>query len=171
MPTPETFLEATQWMGIATLALAALATLGFVLQWGLRFRLVGAAGFSAVLTVGLFGLSFEPLLPAAVPGALPYTTVFDSGATQIVIKVPQTITATELDATLQQAAKNLFRASRLGRSGQQPTIRARTLVHKPDDASELVYVGEVQPRPGDNDNPLSVKIYNQQLAKANAAAA
>ncbi|MEO1401147.1 MAG: Ycf51 family protein [Cyanobacteria bacterium J06635_1] len=167
MPTPETFLDATKWMGITTLALAALTIVAFVLQWGLRFRLVGAAGFSAVLTVGLFGLSFEPLTPAAVPGAIPYATVFDSGAAQIVIKVPPTITATELDATLQQAAKNLLKASRLGNPGQTPTIRARTIIHQADNVSELVYVGQVQPGP---ENTLSVKIDNRQLARAAASA-
>jgi len=50
MPTPEEFLEATKWAGIGTLALMALAGLAFVFKWGIRFRLVGAAGFAAVLT-------------------------------------------------------------------------------------------------------------------------
>ncbi|MEM6354021.1 MAG: DUF2518 family protein, partial [Cyanobacteria bacterium P01_D01_bin.14] len=85
----------------------------------------------------------------------------------IVIKVPPTITATELDATLQQAAKNLLKASRLGNPGQTPTIRARTIIHQADNVSELVYVGQVQPGP---ENTLSVKIDNRQLARAAASA-
>ncbi|MEL6327187.1 MAG: DUF2518 family protein, partial [Cyanobacteria bacterium J06626_23] len=56
MPTPETFLDATKWMGIATVVLAAISAIAFLLNWGIRFRLVGATGFSIVLTVGLLGL-------------------------------------------------------------------------------------------------------------------
>ncbi len=169
MPTPETFLDAAKWMGIATLALALVSAIAFLAKWGIRFRLVGATGFSIVLTAGLFGLSFEPLSPVAVEGALPYTTVFDSGAAQIVIKVPQTITESELEATLQQAAKNLLRASRLGRPGQSPTIRARTIIHKPGGISELLYLGQVQPSTVDDSSPYQVDIDSALLKVANSA--
>ena len=114
MFSPEQFLQATGWVAIATLALGALTAIAFILKWGFRFRMVGATGLMGVLTVGLLGLSFQPFVRTAIPGALPYETVFDSGASQIVIKVPETITATELEATLQQAASNLFKASRIG---------------------------------------------------------
>ncbi|MEO0540331.1 MAG: Ycf51 family protein [Cyanobacteria bacterium P01_A01_bin.105] len=179
MPLPETFLDATQWMGIATVALALVSALAFFWQWGIRFRLVGATGFSLVLTAGLFGLSFDPVVPVAVEGAIPYTTVFDSGASQIVIRVPQTVTASELEATLQQAARNLLRASRLGQPGRPPTIRARTIVHRPGGISDLLYLGQVQPnRSGDDtsnnnppdNNPYIVELDLQQLQQANDAA-
>lgn len=170
MPTPETFLDAAKWMGIATVALALVSAIAFLAKWGIRFRLVGATGFSIVLTAGLFGLSFEPLSPVAVEGSIPYTTVFDSGAAQIVIKVPQTITESELEATLQQAAKNLLRASRLGRPGQAPTIRARTIVHKPGGISELLYLGQVQPDPTDDINPYQIDIDSALLKAARSAA-
>ncbi|NEP18917.1 MAG: DUF2518 family protein [Leptolyngbya sp. SIO4C1] len=172
MPTPEFFLQATKWMGIATLAIAALAGLAFVFQWGIRFRLVGATGFSAVLTAGLFGLSFEPLSPAAVPGSVPYTTVFDSGAANIVIAVPQSITETELRATLEQAGRNLFKASRIGRPGQSPIIRARTIIHREPGISDLVYLGQAQStRDASAEQPIQVTVNPQMLAKASAAAA
>ncbi|NJM85794.1 MAG: hypothetical protein HC839_07130, partial [Leptolyngbyaceae cyanobacterium RM2_2_21] len=76
MLTPADFLEATQWAAITTLALAGLSAIAFVAQWGIRFRLVGATGFMAVLTVGCLGLSFEPFTRASIPGAIPYTTVY-----------------------------------------------------------------------------------------------
>jgi hypothetical protein len=170
MPTPEIFLEATRWMGIATLALAAIATLAFLFKWGIRFRLVGISGFCAVLTVGLFGLSFQPFTATVVSGAIPYATVFDSGSTQIVIKVPPSITEPELRATLQQAAKNLLKPSRLGMLNQTPTIRARTIVHRDAGVSELLYLGQVQPIPDESsDLPITLKINAQQLAAAQAS--
>ncbi len=172
MFSPEQFLQATGWVAIATLALGAITAIAFIVKWGLRFRLVGATGLMGVLTVGLLGLSFQPFVRTAIPGAVPYETVFDSGSSQIVIKVPDTITATELEATLQQAASNLFKASRLGGSGSNvPTIRARTIVHKPG-VSELVYVGQVTsdaPKLADSGLP-EVKIFPEQLTKANRSA-
>lgn len=181
MLTPEQFLQATGWFAIGTLAFGAITVLSFLFKWGVRFRLVGATGFMGVLTAGLFGLSFQPLTQTVIPGAVPYTTVFDSGVAQIVIAVPNSITATELDATLRQAASNLLKPSRIGGAGQAtPTIRARGIVHTPG-ISELVYVGQVTPgvrRSGADSEAEGgaaarspqVDVYLDQLAKINRAA-
>jgi hypothetical protein len=172
MPTPEEFLTVTQWAGIGTLALMALAGLAFLLKWGIRFRLVGAAGFAAVLTVGLLGLSFEPFTRTVIPGAIPFSTVYDSGASTIVIAVPQTIDQEALDATLRQAASNLFKPYRLGIPGNTPTIRARTIIHEAGGISRLVYLGQVQPDPnGSKTGDYDVQINSQQLARAQAVSA
>ncbi|NES08390.1 MAG: hypothetical protein F6K22_39990, partial [Okeania sp. SIO2F4] len=50
-------LIASKWFGIATIGFFLLTSLGFILKWGFRFRLVGVTGFMGVLTAGLFGLS------------------------------------------------------------------------------------------------------------------
>lgn len=172
MLSPEQFFQATGWFAIGTLVFGGVTAIAFLLKWGWRFRLVGATGFMGVLTVGFFGLSFQPLIRTAIPGAVPYETVFDSGASQIVIAVPNAITETELDATLQQAASNLLKPSRIGGAGQQvPTIRARGIVHNAG-ASELVYVGKVTPGMGktaEEKAPI-VEIYPDRLAKINRAA-
>lgn len=145
MPTPEDFLEATQWMAITTVAFAALAAIAFLAKWGIRFRLVGITGFCGVLTVGFLGLSFQPLTSATVPGAVRYNTVFDSGASQIVIAVPAQISEEQLSATLEQAAVNLLKPSRLAAGGQAPLIRARAIVHRDPGISDLLYLGQIQP--------------------------
>lgn len=174
MLTPEQFLQATGWFAIGTLAFGVVTAIAFFLKWGLRFRLVGATGFMGVLTVGLFGLSFQPLVRTVVPGAVPFETVFDSGSSQIVIAVPNAINRTELEATLLQAASNLLKPSRIGGPGQAtPTIRARAIVHQPG-VSELVYVGKVTPGTSADSGAGSrlplVEIYPDRLAKANEAA-
>ncbi len=162
MLTPDQFLVATQWGAIGTLALAVLTAIAFGLKWGWRFRLVGATGFAAVLTVGLLGLSFEPFSRTAVPGAIPYTTVYDSGASQVVIAVPATITADTLDATLRQAASNLFKPYRLGLPGQAATIRARTIAHDAGGVSRLVYLGQIQPAPKGSEAGFVVTLNRDQ---------
>lgn len=166
MPTPAEFLVVTQWAVLGTLALAVLAGIGFWLKWGIRFRLVGAAGFAAVLTVGLFGLSFEPFTRTVIPGAVPYATVYDSGASQIVIAVPTPITEEALEATLRQAASNLFKPYRLGLPGQTTTVRARTIVHESNGVSRLLYLGQVQPAPADSDQEYLIQLSTDLLAKA-----
>lgn len=169
MLTPEQFLIATQYFAIGTLAFGAITALSFVLGWGFRFRLVGATGFMGVLTVGLFGLSFQPLTQTVIPGAIPYKTVFDSGASQVVIAVPASITRTELEATLQQAASNLLKPSRIGGMGQKtPKIRARSIVHH-DGISDLLYLGSVVPGRGKTPEEKApiVEIDAEQLARAN----
>lgn len=170
MLTPEQFSQGAIWLAIGTVVLAVVTALAFFLKWDFRFRLVGATGFMGVLTVGFFGLSFQPLVRAVIPGALPYITVFDSGASQVVIAVPNTITETELEATLLQAASNLLKPSRIGGAGQAvPTIRARVIVHQPG-VSELVYVGQVTPGSDLANQSPAVEIYPAKLAKANQAA-
>ncbi|NEQ32257.1 MAG: DUF2518 family protein [Leptolyngbya sp. SIO4C5] len=166
MLTPADFLEATKWAAILTLALAVISAIAFFAQWGIRFRLVGATGFMGVLTVGFLGLSFEPFTRTSIPGAIPYTTVFDSGAAQIVIKVPETITESELEATLKQAASNLLKPGRLGPPGQIPTIRARTILHRPGGISDLIYLGQIQPIPDEQTGETqTIQIHQDRLAQ------
>lgn len=155
-------------MGLTTLAFAALAALAYLAKWGIRFRLTGVTGFCGVLTAGLFGLSFQPLVTTTVEGSIPYTTVYDSGAAQLVIAVPADITNTELEATLQQAAINSFNPSRLSGGGQPPMIRARAIVHRDPGISDLLYLGTVQPDAG-ADSGYSVTLSRSDLEKARAA--
>ncbi|MDA0865899.1 MAG: Ycf51 family protein [Cyanobacteria bacterium] len=147
MPTPAEFFEFTKLMGIATLVMAGFTLLTFAFGWGFRFRLVGVTGFMGVLTVGFFGLSFQPLTRTSIPGAIPFQTVYDSGSAQVVIKVPDTVTESQLDATLRQAASNLFNPSRLGPENQRATIRARAILHESGGRSHLLYLGQVQAIP------------------------
>lgn len=161
------FLQYTQWAGIATLALAALTILAFVFKWGIRFRLTGSTGFLLVITAGLFALSLAPLTRTAVPGALRYTLVYDNGATQTVITIPQNINSTQLDATLRQAASDLYSYGRLGVTrDRQMTIRARTVIHPEPGVSIPLYVGQVKRSlTNREDSEIAIEIYQDKLAQ------
>ncbi|MBE9226679.1 Ycf51 family protein [Phormidium sp. LEGE 05292] len=164
MLTTTDFLIASKWAGILTLGCAALTLLAFVLKWGFRFRFVGATGFMGVLTGGLFALSLGLFSHTTIPGAIRYSVVFDNGATLASIAVPPTITQSELDATLRQAAADLFSYGRLG--SDSLVIRARTMVHPEAGVSQPLILGEVRRSltNGENDN-FAVKIYAENLAK------
>lgn len=167
MPTTDDFLTYAQWAGMATLALGALTGLGFLLKWGIRFRLVGATGFMVVLTVGLFSLGLVPFTRTVIPGAVRFSTVFDSGANQAVIVVPATITESQLEATLQQAASDLFSPGRLSRRGEDElVIRARTILHPEPGVSKPLYLGEIKRSLFvRNDDNMTIELFPESLAK------
>jgi Flp pilus assembly secretin CpaC len=97
-----------------------------------------------VLTGGVLGLGLGLFNRTEIPGAVRYSRVFDNGAREIVIAVTPEITQPQLEATLQQAASDLFSPGRVGRSDQFLTIRARALIHPEPGVSEPVYIGEVK---------------------------
>jgi hypothetical protein len=145
MLTTADFLQYAQWSGIATIAFAVLAVLAFILKWGIRFRLVGTTGFMIVLTAGLFSLSLVPLSRTVIPGAAKYTLVYDNGSTQAVIATSPQISPEQLEATLLQAASNLYSYGRLGTRGDnQLTIRARTVIHPQPGVSVPLYLGQIK---------------------------
>ncbi len=170
MPTTDVFLIAAQWAGITTLACAAITVLGFILKWGIRFRLVGATGFLGVLTGGLFALGLVPFTRTVLPGAVRFARVYDNGSTQAVITVPPKISESELSATLHQAASDLYSYGRLGRDDDdQLTIRARTIIHPQPGISQPLYLGQVKRALSNrNDEQMSVEIYQDKLAQLQA---
>ena len=95
-----------------------------------------------VLTAGLFTLSLTPLTRTAVPGAVRYSLVYEHGGTQAVIEVPPSVNITEPNATLTQAANDLFSYGRLARNGEtQLTVRVRTVIHPEEGLSLPLYIG------------------------------
>lgn len=166
MPSTTDFLQYTQWCGIATIVFAVLTILAFILQWGLRFRLVGTTGFMLVLTAGLFSLSLVPLTRTVIPGAVKYTLVYDNGSNQTVIATKPEITPTELEATLRQAASNLYSYGRLGTKGNnQLTVRARTILHPEPGLSLPLYLGQVNRTLVSREDPeMEVQVYLDKFA-------
>jgi Protein of function (DUF2518) len=170
LPTTANFFTYAQWAGIATLVLGAIALLSFLLKWGIRFRLVGVTGFTAVLTVGLFALGLVPFTRTVIPGAVSFSTIYDAGSTQVVIAVPPQITESQLTATLQQAASNLFSPGRLGRE-KQMTIRARTVLHPEAGVSQPLVLGQVKRSLSVRaDENMEIEIYRSNLAQLPTAA-
>jgi hypothetical protein len=164
--TTAEFFQYCQWAGIATLAFAAITMLALVLNWSFRYRLVGATGFLGVLTAGLFALSLVPIVHTTVPGALHYSLIYDNGSDRATIAVPTPISETGLDATLRQAAADLYSYGRSGQAGRQLKIRARTVIHPRPGVSEPLVLGEVtRSLATGKDRGLELKIDRGNLAK------
>lgn len=167
MFTTADFFNYAKWSGILTLVCAAIALLGFLFKWGIRFRFVGVTGFMGLLTAGLLALSIVPLTHSEIPGAVRYSLVYDTGSTQVVITVPPQITEDQLDATLRQAASNLYSYGRMGQgNNNQLTIRARTIVHPEPGVSKLLYLGKVRSSLANrNDEKMAIEIHKELFAQ------
>ncbi|MDJ0659826.1 MAG: Ycf51 family protein [Crocosphaera sp.] len=138
------FSTYTQWSILVTIVFFLLAIVAFIFKWGIRFRLVGITGFMIVLTVGLFGLGLGLFERTEIPGAVRFSRVYDNGGNQVVIVVQPSITETELEATLKQAANDYFSYGRTSGKDNKLTIRARTLVHPQPGLTLPLYLGQVK---------------------------
>jgi len=169
---PTDILTYTKWSGILTVAFFLLAILAFLFKWGIRFRLVGITGFMAVLTVGLFGLNFGLFTRTTIPGAVRYSVVYDNGGNQAVVAIAPSVTESEVDATLRQAASDLFSFGRLGGTNNQLTIRARTVIHPEEGISKPLYLGQVKRSLSQReDEQMQVEVFSESFAQLPAETA
>ena len=119
MTVNSSLLMYAQWAGILTVALAILTVIAFIFKWGFRFRLVGVTSFMAVIAAGIFGLGLGLFARTEIPGAVRYSLVYDTGGAQTVVAVPPSITDSQLEATMQQVAADLY--SQGDRDGAETT--------------------------------------------------
>lgn len=155
----------SQWAGILTAALAVLTVLAFILQWGFRFRLVGVTSFMGVIAVSIFGLGLGLFTRTEIPGAVRYSLVYDTGGAQTVITVPPTIAPSELEATMRQAAADLYSPGRSGRGKDYMTIRVRTIVHPEPGVSQPLFLGEVRRSLAkQEDEQMAIDIFPERVA-------
>ncbi|AFZ45228.1 Protein of unknown function DUF2518 [Halothece sp. PCC 7418] len=156
-----------KWSAILTAVVFVFTLIAFIFNWGFRFRLVGITGFMGVLTAGLFGLSLGLFSYTDVPGAVPFSVVYDNGGSQVVIKLPQTVTESEVEATLRKASSDLYSYGRLGTADNQLTIRARTVIHPEEGVSKPLYLGKVQ-RPLSQqreESDLNLEVFSSNFAQ------
>lgn len=167
MLTPASFLEYSKYGGIATIALVVLTILGLLFQWGFRFRLVGITGFMMVLTVGLFGLSLGLSPRVSFPGAVRYSLIYDNGNSQAVVAVAnRSMTVASAEATLRQAAQDLYSFGRVGEGDGNMHIRMRSIVHPQVGVSEPVYLGEAIRNLSNRESlELEIVVDRQNLSK------
>jgi len=155
-----------KWSSYFTMFCMVLAILGWVLKWGIRFRMVGVTGFMVVLTSGLFALNLGLYTRPVIPGAAKFTRVFDNGSTNLVVVVSPDITETELEATLRQAASDLYSPGRLAQGTAKMVIRARTVLHPKPGVSQPLYLGEVKRSlVAREDDQMEFTLYRDKFAQ------
>lgn len=141
---PSLFATAARYCGILAAILGVVTVILWVrgIKW--RFAFFGYTAFTVVLAFGLAALSLGPIVRTTIPGAAPYTTVFDDGSTRATIAVNGGITPEKLSLTLEQASQNLYSAGRYASTSRTLVVRARTIVHPEAGISKPIYLGEVR---------------------------
>jgi hypothetical protein len=158
------------WIAIAGGGLTVLTIVAWILKWGFRFRLVGVSSFTFVVAASVFALSLGFYQRPVIEGTVPYTRIFDQQADQAVISVAPTITEDQLQATLQQAAIDLFSAGRVSADGTL-TVRARTVLHPESGLSLPLYIGQVRRTLATREDPnMQIELYPSNLAMLPQAA-
>ncbi len=166
MLSTDQLLQLAQGSAIATGVFAVLTLIAFLAKWGFRFRLVGVTGFMGVLTGGIFALSLGLYTRPEIPGAVRFSRVYDTASTQAVIAVAPTITVEQLEATLRQAAADIYSPGRMGGGSDRMIIRARTVLHPEPGISQPLYLGEVQRALATREDPnMVIKLYKENLAQ------
>ena len=161
------FFTYAKWSGIATIICLIVAIASFVAGWSFRFRLVGVTSFMGVLTIGIFALGLSLVTRAAIPGAVRYSLVYDTGANQAVIAVPPDIEESAIEPTLIQAVNDLYSYGRTGAGGNDRfTVKLRTVLHPQQGISLPLYLGEAKRslinRSSDD---IQIDIYGENIAQ------
>ena len=132
--------KSTQWFGWLGLGLTVLTVISFLLRWGIRFRLVGAAVFSILLSASTwtFTASYNP--PLIKEGAKYAPVVFDNGYDLVVAQADEDFPDDAIQPTLEQLAANLKGG---GRSRALVHIRIRKLERTGNGIATPVVLGEV----------------------------
>ena len=160
------FSTYVKWSGILTIACLVLTIIAFIFKWDIRFRLVGATGFMGVLTSGIFALGLGLFTRTTVPGAVRFARVYDNGANLVVIAVPPQVTESEVEATLRQAADDLFSRGRLGLGEDRLTIRLRTVLHPEPGLTRPLYLGQVKRSLARReDDTMAVEVFSENVAQ------
>jgi Protein of function (DUF2518) len=141
--SPADFQTYSIWIAAVGGALMLLTILAWIRQWGFRFRLVGVTSFTFVVAASVFALSVSFYQRPSIPGAVRYSRIFDRQAEQAVIAVANSVTPSQVEATLRQAALDLFSSGRTSPDGTL-TIRLRTVLHPEQGLSQPLYLGQVR---------------------------
>lgn len=157
-------LTYAQWLGYLTLFCVAVTIVAWLFKWGIRFRLVGVTSFMTVLSVSTLALGLGLYSRPTIPGAVKFSRVFDTGATQVVVTVASDITPTELEATLRQAAADVYSPGRGSQGTNKMLIRARTVLHPQPGVSKLVYLGQVERSLATReDDAMALQVFSDQF--------
>ena len=81
-------LVAAKWLGIASGLLILATVAGFVLRWGIRFRLVGITSFTGLLAISCLAFSISYTPRVTISGAVVAPVVFDGGGALVSAAAP-----------------------------------------------------------------------------------
>ena len=127
--------------GILGVFLLCFTVIAFILNFGFKFRIVGATIFSLLLSLSSWAFIQSYSEKVSIEDAKYLPIVYDNGFDLIIAKAEDDFPENSIEPTLEQLSKNLRKGSR---SGANVKIKIRKLEKISKDVSRPVVIGEVQ---------------------------
>ena len=131
--------EATIWLAWSGLGLGFMTIVAFLFNWGVKFRLVGTAIFTLLLSGSCWAFNQSYTPPRTFEGAMYTPVVYDNGGNLVVAQVQADFPSEAIDPSLQQLSENLKGG---GRNGAEITVRIRKVEDHSPGISTPVILGE-----------------------------
>ena len=131
--------EATIWLAWSGLGLGLMTIVAFLFNWGVKFRLVGTAIFTLLLSGSCWAFNESYTPPRTFEGAMYTPVVFDNGGNLVVAQVQADFPSEAIEPSLQQLSENLKGG---GRNGAKITVRIRKIEDHSPGISTPIILGE-----------------------------
>ena len=131
--------EATIWLAWSGLGLGFMTIVAFLFNWGVKFRLVGTAIFTLLLSGSCWAFNESYTPPRTFEGAMYTPVVFDNGGNLVVAQVQADFPSEAIEPSLQQLSENLKGG---GRNGAEITVRIRKIEDHTPGISTPIILGE-----------------------------
>ena len=127
--------------GFLGIFLLIVTIVAFILNFGFKFRIIGATIFSLLLSLSSWAFIQSYSEKVVIENAKYLPIVYDNGFDLIIAKAEDDFPEESIDPTLKQLSENLRKGSR---SGANVNIKIRKLEKISDSVSKPVVIGEVQ---------------------------
>ena len=136
----EVIQNATKWLAWVGSGIGIITILGYLLNWGIRYRLTGITIFTLLLSASCwaFDQSYRP--PINIEGYKYAPIVYDNGFDLVVAQASNDFPEEAIKPTLLQIASNLRGG---GRNGAQVKVRLRKIEPAGEGLSQPIILGEV----------------------------
>ena len=127
--------------GFLGIFLFLVTFIAFILNFGFKFRIVGATIFSLLLSLSSWAFIQSYTENIKIDGAKYVPVVYDNGFDLIITKAENSFPEQAIEPTLKQLSQNLKRGSR---SGSKVKIKIRKLERISNDVSKPIIIGEIE---------------------------
>ncbi len=153
--------QAATWLAWSGLGLGFITIISFLFNWGVKFRLVGAAIFTLLLSGSCWAFQESYTPPVTIEGAMYTPVVYDNGGNLIVAQAPEDFPSEAIEPSLKQIAGNLKGG---GRNGAKVAVRIRKIEDIRPGVSTPIVLGEAIRDPLTNTTTLTSR---ERITKIN----
>ena len=127
--------------GYLGILLFLLTIVGFIFDFGPKYRMTGATIFSLILSLSSWAFIQSYSEKISIEGSRYLPIVYDNGFDLIIAKADSDFPEEAIEPTLKQLSENLMKGSR---SGANVKIKIRKIEQVSTDVSKPVIIGEIE---------------------------